>query len=296
MKRLCPYCFYSNEPGTNNQCVRCLQDLSSILCCGNCGATRLDFAQYCYHCGQKLSSIIASGSSAAAVDEVECRATHFQQESLQLLHVQTGTLVPLPAKVSPIVIGKAGADHSPHIDVRDFPDSEVVSRQQASLYIVHTECAIADLNSTNGTYVNEVPLPTGHQHPLEFGDRINFGQSEKFTFLFIRELPINLKHLQTISGGDLEFEREILQTYDHRAHLSLGRMKIAVAQQDEALLTLMAEELTLSSHNVGAQVVHLLASQFHTNVRKKSATSQQQLLKVIEEALQKVRFFTNVYY
>ena len=86
-----------------------------------------------------------------------------------------------------------------------------------------------------------------------------------------------------------------MQTYDQRAHLSLEQMKTAIVQQDSVLLASTAEDLALASHNVGAQVVHLLASQLHQDAHHKSATAQGQLLNVIEEALQKVRFFTKVY-
>lgn len=315
MNRLCPYCFYHNESSAHN-CAQCLKDLTDISCCQNCGATRLAFARYCYYCGLKLlpantvdtrnvayskylidlAETVDLDIESERVDYSDAKTTQFQQESLRLLHVQTGTLLALPARVSPILIGKVGANRCPHIDVQDFPNSEVISRQQASLHVLGKQCAIADLDSTNGTYVNGIPLPVGHQQPLQFGDRINFGQSEKFTLLFIRELPINLKHLQTVSGGDVEFEREILQTYDRRAQQSLKQMKVAVAQQDEELLISVAEDLTLASHNVGAQVVHLMASQFQINSPEHSANLHHRLLNVIEEALQKVRFFTKAYY
>jgi len=177
-----------------------------------------------------------------------------------------------------------------------LPNSEVVSRQQACLHIVRKHCAITDLDSTNGTYVNEVPLPLGHQQLLHFGDRINFGQSDQFTLLFIRELPINLNHLKTLSGGDGEFEYEILETYGQRADQNLEQMKVAMAKQDQGRLVSLAEDLTLASHNVGAQVVHLLAAQFQATAEDNAPNFHRQLLNAIEEALQKVRFFTKVYY
>lgn len=312
MNRLCPHCFYQNEPGDWSRCARCQQDLTDILCCQNCGATQLEFARYCYHCGLRLVAAnridtnhltdlkpLDQGAKTLEVkgaEQLDPHATQFQQESLRLLHVQSGTLLALPARVNPILIGKAGAGRCPHIDVLDFPNSEVVSRQQACLHLVRDQCAIADLDSTNGTYVNEVPLPVGHQHPLQFGDRINFGPSDKFTLLFIRELPINLKHLQTVSGGDGKFEHEILETYGQQAQASLEEMKAAYAEHDQERLVSTAEDLTLASYNVGAQVVHLLASQFQTAPQDNAANFHRQLLKVIEEALQKVRFFTKVYY
>lgn len=316
MIRLCPHCLYQNEPGTLSSCARCQQDLTDIPCCQNCGATQLEFARYCYHCGLRLlpanlintnsftylkhanqgPKAINLGLEVELIEQFDPQATQFQQESLRLLHVQSGTLLALPARVNPILIGKAGTGRCPHIDVLDFPNSEVVSRQQASLHVVRNQCAIADLDSTNGTYINAVPLPAGHQQLLQFGDRINFGPADKFTLIFIRELPINLKHLQTVSGGDGEFEHEILETYDQRAQQSLEQMKAALAEQDQTRLVATAEDLTLASHNVGAQVVHLLASQFQTTPPDHSDNFHRQLLKVIEEALQKVRFFTKVYY
>jgi hypothetical protein len=50
-----------------------------------------------------------------------------------------------------------------------------VSRQHATILIEDEGCAVIDLNSTNGTWLNETRLVPHQPHPLQTGDLIRLG-------------------------------------------------------------------------------------------------------------------------
>ncbi|MEO0867191.1 MAG: zinc-ribbon domain-containing protein, partial [Cyanobacteria bacterium J06642_11] len=61
--------------------------------------------------------------------------TQIQSLSARLLHVQTDTLIELPAGLDRLHIGKPNDRVPPDIDVSGFPESEIVSRVHANLLI-----------------------------------------------------------------------------------------------------------------------------------------------------------------
>jgi pSer/pThr/pTyr-binding forkhead associated (FHA) protein len=101
-----------------------------------------------------------------------------------LLHVQTNTLIELPLNLSVIHIGKPNERIPPDVDVSGFPNSEIVSRIHADIRVEGDSFYIEDVGSSNGTYVNNLPLPLGNRHRLRPGDRIALGKGDRVTFLF----------------------------------------------------------------------------------------------------------------
>lgn len=110
--------------------------------------------------------------------------TLLQQPAACLLHLQTNTPVELPPHLSVIHIGKPNDRIPPDIDVSGFPSSEIVSRIHADMRVEAGAYYIEDVGSSNGTYVNNAPLPAGNRHRLRAGDRISLGKGDKVTFLF----------------------------------------------------------------------------------------------------------------
>jgi pSer/pThr/pTyr-binding forkhead associated (FHA) protein len=110
--------------------------------------------------------------------------TQLQQQTARLLHVQTNTAIELPQGISVIHIGKPNDRIPPDIDVSGFPNSEIVSRIHADVRIEVDAFYIEDVGSSNGTYVNNMPLSIGNRHRLRPGDRIALGKGDKVTFLF----------------------------------------------------------------------------------------------------------------
>lgn len=111
-------------------------------------------------------------------------ATQLQTISSRLRHVQTDTPIEIPRQLSVVRIGKPNEHTPPDIDVSGFPNSEIVSRAHANLRAEGDTYYLEDVGSSNGTYINGLPLPTGNRHRLRPGDRIALGKGDKVSFLF----------------------------------------------------------------------------------------------------------------
>ncbi|MBM0741195.1 FHA domain-containing protein [Phormidium sp. CLA17] len=111
-------------------------------------------------------------------------STQLQKQTAKLLHVQTNTTAELPQGLAVIHIGKPNDRIPPDVDVSGFPNSEVVSRIHADIRLEGDSYYIEDVGSSNGTYINNLPLAMGNRHRLRPGDRIGLGKGDKVTFLF----------------------------------------------------------------------------------------------------------------
>lgn len=110
--------------------------------------------------------------------------TQIQYQLARLLHVQTNTVLEVPTNLAVIHIGKPNDRIPPDIDVSGFPNSEIVSRIHADIRVEGDAYFIEDVGSSNGTYINNLPLSMGNRHRLRSGDRIALGKGDKVTFLF----------------------------------------------------------------------------------------------------------------
>jgi len=111
-------------------------------------------------------------------------STQLQINQAKLLHVQTSTPIELPSQLSILHMGKPNDRIPPTIDVSGFPNSEIVSRIHANIRVEGDIYYLEDVGSSNGTYINNLPLPPGNRHRLRAGDRIALGKGDKVTFIF----------------------------------------------------------------------------------------------------------------
>ncbi|MBD1913932.1 MULTISPECIES: FHA domain-containing protein [unclassified Leptolyngbya] len=111
-------------------------------------------------------------------------ATQLQLQTARLLHVQTDTLLEIPGHLTVVHLGKPNDRIPPNIDVSGFPNSEIVSRIHADIRVEGDAYYLEDVGSSNGTYVNNMPLPMGNRHRLRPGDRLSLGKGDKVTFIF----------------------------------------------------------------------------------------------------------------
>ena len=125
-----------------------------------------------------------SAAQPAMTSNPTSSKTQLQTQIVRLLHVQTNTPVELPSNLAVIHIGKPNDRIPPDIDVSGFPHSEIVSRIHADIRVEGDIYYIEDVGSSNGTYINNAPLPSGNRHRLRPGDRIALGKGDKVTFLF----------------------------------------------------------------------------------------------------------------
>lgn len=116
--------------------------------------------------------------------EIVVPQTQIQSLTARLLHVQTDTLMELPIGLNLLHIGKPNDRVPPDIDVSGFPESEIVSRVHANIRIEGDVYYIEDVGSSNGTYINNLPLAAGNRHRLRPGDRIALGKGDKVSFIF----------------------------------------------------------------------------------------------------------------
>jgi hypothetical protein len=123
-------------------------------------------------------------AAAPAAPAPASSKTQLQVPSARLLHVQTNTTIELPANLSVIHLGKPNDRIPPDIDVSGYPNSEIVSRIHADIRVEGDTYYIEDVGSSNGTYINNAPLPMGNRHRLRPGDRIALGKGDRMTFLF----------------------------------------------------------------------------------------------------------------
>ncbi len=104
--------------------------------------------------------------------------------SLELFHVQTNTHFELPPNLGVIRIGKPNDQIAPDINVSELPDVEAVSRFHAEIFLEGSTYHLADVGSSNGTFLNNIRLEPRNRYPLNLGDRIDLGQESKVTFIF----------------------------------------------------------------------------------------------------------------
>jgi hypothetical protein len=110
--------------------------------------------------------------------------TQLQEFTASLLHVQTNLTIEIPPHLPVVHIGKTNTVIPPDIDVSGFPDSDIVSRIHADIRIEGGDFYFEDTGSSNGTYINNSPLPVGNRHKLRAGDRISLGKGDKVSFVF----------------------------------------------------------------------------------------------------------------
>jgi hypothetical protein len=110
--------------------------------------------------------------------------TQLQQVTARLFHVQSDRDIELPQTLSVIHIGKPNDRIPPDVDVSGFPNSEIVSRIHADIRVEGDAHYIEDVGSSNGTYINNLPLLPGNRHRLRPGDRISLGKGDLVTFIF----------------------------------------------------------------------------------------------------------------
>lgn len=104
--------------------------------------------------------------------------------SLEFFHVQTNTSFELPPNLAVIRIGKPNDQIAPDINVLALPNADIVSRLHAEIRVEESTYSILDVESVNGTFLNNVKLEPKQSYALNIGDKIDLGQEEKVTFIF----------------------------------------------------------------------------------------------------------------
>lgn len=161
--------------------------------CRDCGHQELAGSLFCSECG---ASLLELGGELAVLEAPRAPKpppllgqTVATQELPRLLVVflpLTSKRVTLPLKVGRIVVGRGTADQDPPpaLDLTPHHGAEFgVSRTHAIIEITEQGITITDLNSTNGTFINNFRLPAELPYPLQNGDELQFGSLLVHIFL-----------------------------------------------------------------------------------------------------------------
>jgi pSer/pThr/pTyr-binding forkhead associated (FHA) protein len=157
--------------------------------CRECGATEYEGALFCRECGRSLIS--PSDQSTAQLPFSESlldpvKPSQASQDVGPILEARqvtfvipsSGRRVSVPMQ-NKIEIGRAdpGQNVVPELDLTSDNGAEYgVSRLHAVIQTSHRGVALVDMNSTNGTLLNNYRLPPELPYPLHNGDEVRFGR------------------------------------------------------------------------------------------------------------------------
>lgn len=186
----CPTCNTQNEEGAVfcDQCGAALAGAGAAGApagentCPVCGAAAISGDAFCNECGAALN---ASASAPAPVQSAPVRAASPAVAAAPAAFAAHAQLVPangqsveLSGKAS-YLIGREDPISGiyPEVDTsRSDGDAAGVSRRHAEIVQQSSQWFLQDLNSTNGTFVNNQRVSPQTRQPLRSGDQIRLGK------------------------------------------------------------------------------------------------------------------------
>ncbi len=138
----------------------------------------------CPHCGH----ILSDDTTPVRIDNIRdslppAPITHILEPAMttsELRITQSGRQICLPDSAA-VYLGRSDERRSIYPDIDLTQDDGAlygVSRQHACIYQGDDGAFVEDINSTNGTYVNNQRLVPMQMHPLYDGDLLKLGQLE----------------------------------------------------------------------------------------------------------------------
>ncbi|MFN8467826.1 MAG: FHA domain-containing protein [Caldilineaceae bacterium] len=190
----CPTCNTQNDTGAAfcDQCGASLATLNAVAApapavaapsagtCPVCGAAVMSGDAFCEECGAALSTpapaaakpVTTSGAGPAPAGAAGARAARAQ------ILIGNGQSVDLVGKSS-YLIGREDQVSGIYPDVdttRSEGDAAGVSRRHAEIVQQSDQWFLQDLNSTNGTFINNQRVAPHSRQALQSGDQIRLGK------------------------------------------------------------------------------------------------------------------------
>ncbi len=128
--------------------------------------------------------VLVQDDTTETADLSERPEPSLPQSSIRIfLLEQRKTIHVLDLGKDSLIIGRTHGNTRADINLRPYgAANRGVSRQHSRLIKQDDEWLIDDLNSLNGTYVNNIKIEPGHPVPLKDGDEI---RCSHFSFLFL---------------------------------------------------------------------------------------------------------------
>lgn len=156
-----------------------------MVTCRECETVNNAGALFCSECG---ASLLELGGEVAVLDAPrapkppplvgqQVGEADVPQEIILMIPL-SGRRLTLPLKGSDIRIGRGtpGQDDPPEVDMTIENGAEYgVSRNHAVIRLIDQGVVLIDLDSTNGTNLNNYRLPPDLPYPIKSGDEIHFG-------------------------------------------------------------------------------------------------------------------------
>ena len=141
--------------------------------CPECGFDNIEGIAYCDGCGVKLSSDDAPSQPATPTDT----ETTQPAETARLILTVTGDEYPINKDV--VLLGRESVADSvfPEVDLTSVDPEGYISRRHAQIQRQDDDYTIMDLNSMNGTFVNNKILLKDEIYTLANDDEIRVGKT-----------------------------------------------------------------------------------------------------------------------
>lgn len=99
---------------------------------------------------------------------------------------------------------------------------------------------------------------------------------------------MNFDRLEEISGGDKEFEREILQAFVEDARFHIEALKLFLKDSNYVGLGDRAHQLKGASANLGITTLQQLAAKLDTQVKHQDLSGAESLIEQLTQSVQQV--------
>ncbi|PJF40743.1 MAG: FHA domain-containing protein [Chloroflexi bacterium] len=177
-KGLCPICGHKNRPG--------------VLICENCG-TSLIAGQPSLVGTRNIpeDEEKADDDDAAPKVPTPSEFTPFEKDMVLRLEIEGTSTAVIVQPTKEIILGRPDPNTGtkPDIDLTPHAGYRMgVSRRHAAIRLQDKQLNIADLGSSNGTYVNGVRLSAHWPSQINDGDEIRLGQMT-FKLQFVKASP-----------------------------------------------------------------------------------------------------------
>lgn len=162
--------------------------------CSDCGASQEEGALFCSECGGFL--LVEEGETTAVLPFSEFATRPppppLTEEALTPVDRPKDILLVVPSSrrrfrlvvQNELQIGRASSNLVPEVDLTEDDGAEKgVSRLHAKIQVVEEGFVLIDLDSTNGTLLNNYRLSPHEPYPLRSGDEIRFGDLLVHLFL-----------------------------------------------------------------------------------------------------------------
>lgn len=241
--------------------------------CPTCKFENADNAMICTKCGTMFTVImnIDPGTMALRDQFSELSKTDLGEKEV-LLFVMND---PQPMRLiyeKEIILGRRVGEDAPTVDFSLYGDNQLgVSRKHAAIEWRNNSYLIRDLESSNGTFLNDNPLIPHRTYHLQSGDRIRLGQLP-ITVYFKDSKPIETTfYIHQTDNRTKMTALELSQTIVPILHLLTEIQKLA-----EEILKQPAEEIGFLAIRFDAP----------TNMLRVQAEKPIEIIKTVQEVIQ----------